>query len=277
MKKKLALALVFALTMGVFAGCSKPAEEAATGNFTDGVYEGVGEGFKGNIKVSVTVENGNIKTIDLLEIEDTPGIGDEGAKEVITKIIEKQSTEVEVKSGATVSSNGTMEAVAVALGLKEAKVAEQPPVEEKEEEKKEEEEVEEEEKKEEEVKEEEKKEEPKKEEPKKEEPKKEEPKKEEPKKEEPKAADGFKDGTYVGKAEGFYGNIEMKVTISGGKISDVTINKMDETEGIGDVAVKKIAENAVAKNTGDLDTVSGATVSSTGAITAIKNALSQAK
>ncbi|ABW19638.1 FMN-binding protein [Alkaliphilus oremlandii] len=281
MKKKFALALVFALTMGVFAGCSKPAKEAATGKFTDGVYEGVGEGFKGNIKVSVKVENGNIKTIDLLEIEDTPGIGDEGAKEVIAKIIEKQSTEVEVKSGATVSSNGTMEAVEVALGLKEAKVAEKPaeaPKEEevKEEEKKEE-EVKEEEKKEEPKKEEPKKEEPKKEEPKKEEPKKEEPKKEEPKKEEPKAADGFKDGSYVGKAEGFYGNIEMKVTISGGKISDVTINKMDETEGIGDVAVKKIAENAKAKNTGDLDTISGATVSSTGAITAIKNALSQAK
>ncbi len=291
MKKNLALALVFVLTMGVFAGCSKPPAEEAAGKFTDGVYEGVGEGFKGAIKVSVKVENGKIATIDLLEMEDTAGIGDKGAEEVIGKIIEAQSTEVEAVSGATISSEGTIEAVEVALGLKEAKVVakeepkkEEPKKDEVKEEPKEEvkeepkEEVKEEPKKEEPKKEEPKKEEPKKEEPKKEEPKKEEPKKEEPKKEEPApAASGYKDGSYVGKGEGFYGDIEIKVTIAGGKISDVAINKMDETEGIGDVAVKEIAAQAVSKNTGDLDTISGATVSSKGAITAIKNALGQAK
>jgi len=78
MKKKLALALVVALTMGVFAACSKPAEETV-GSFTDGQYEGVGEGFKGDIKVSVKVENGKITNIEILEQNETAGMGDVGA------------------------------------------------------------------------------------------------------------------------------------------------------------------------------------------------------
>lgn len=291
MKKKVALGLVFALSMGIFAGCSKaPAQETA-GNFTDGEYEGVGEGFAGDIKVKVKVENGKITEIDLLEIQDTAGIGDKGAEETIKKIIETQSTEVDVHSGATISSKGTMEAVEVALGLKEAKVAQAPVEEKKEEEVKEEvkeeakeEEVKEEEVKEE-VKEEAKKEEPKKEEPKKEEPKKEEVKKEEPKKEEPKteepkpAASGYKDGTYVGKGEGFSVDIplQVEVQVKDGKISKVTIIKHDETAGVSDAAREKVPAAIVAKQSPDVEIVSGATFTSKGIMEAVKNALSQAK
>jgi len=69
----------------------------------------------------------------------------------------------------------------------------------------------------------------------------------------------------------------MKVTIAGGKITAVSINKMDETAGIGDVAIKKIADAVKAKGSADVAVVSGATISSKGAIDAIKSALSQAK
>lgn len=244
-----------ALAGGTAGAEEEPVEEAVEEvEFIDGVYEGAAEGFHGDIKVKVEVKDGKLVSIEVLEHGETEGLGDVALTELSNAMIEKQTVAVDGKTGATYSSKGIQaavinalksEAVTVAAEATEAKVEE--------------------------VKAEEKKEEPKKEEPKKEEAKPAE------KPAEPAKADGFKDGTYVGKAEGFYGNIEMKVTISGGKISDVTINKMDETEGIGDVAVKKIAENAKAKNTGDLDTVSGATISSTGAITAIKNALSQAK
>lgn len=369
MKKKLALALVVALTIGVFAGCSKPAEETS-GNFTDGEYEGVGEGFKGDIKVGVKVENGKITNIDILEIDETPGIGDEGVKETIKKIIEAQSTEVDTHSGATISSNGTMEAVAVALGLKEAKVAEKPVEEAKvdpepmtfvdgiyegsaegfksdikvkvivegtkitridtleigetegigddaskeiidnvikfqstevdaksgatissnatieaitnalnsEPAKETAEET---------AKPEEKPAEKPVDKPAEKSAEKPADKPAEKPAEKPAdkpaekpaepAASGYKDGTYTGKGEGFYGDIEMKVTIKDGKITAATINKMEETEGIGDVAVKKIAEQVVAKQTGDIDVVSGATISSEGAIKAVKDALGQAK
>lgn len=244
-----------ALAGGTAGAEEEPAEEAVEEvEFIDGVYEGAAEGFHGDIKVKVEVKDSKLVSIEVLEHGETEGLGDVALTELSNAMIEKQTVAVDGKTGATYSSKGIQAAVINALKSEAITVA-----------------VEATEEKAEEVKAEEKKEEPKKEEPKKEEAKPAE------KPAEPAKADGFKDGTYVGKAEGFYGNIEMKVTISGGKISDVTINKMDETEGIGDVAVKKIAENAKAKNTGDLDTVSGATVSSTGAITAIKNALSQAK
>jgi len=248
-----------ALAGGTAGAKEEPAEEAVEEvEFIDGVYEGAAEGFHGDIKVKVEVKDGKLVSIEVLEHGETEGLGDVALTELSNAMIEKQTVAVDGKTGATYSSKGIQAAVINALKSEAMATAEATD------------------KKAEEVKVEDKKEEAK-EEPKKEESKKEEPKKEEAKPAEPAKADGFKDGTYVGKAEGFYGNIEMKVTIAGGKISDVTINKMDETEGIGDVAVKKIAENAKAKNTGNLDTISGATVSSTGAITAIKNALSQAK
>ncbi len=113
MKKRLALALVATLAMGVFVGCSKPAPKAEA--YKDGTYEGVGEGYKGDIKVSVEVKDGKISNVAILEQEETEGLGDAAAEEVAKKIVEAQSTEVEAVSGATGSSNGTMAAAKDAL------------------------------------------------------------------------------------------------------------------------------------------------------------------
>ncbi len=142
MKKKLALTLVAALTMSVFVGCSAPAEDDTTPEdntnveeeveeveeneeedvedatdvtYTDGTYEGIGEGYKGDIKVSVEVADGAITNVEILEQEETEGLGDAATEEVAQKIVEENSTEVEVVSGATWSSEGTMEAVTNAL------------------------------------------------------------------------------------------------------------------------------------------------------------------
>jgi len=121
MKKRLALALVATLAMGMFIGCTAQDEdtpEDTAGAYEDGTYEGVGEGYKGDIKVSVEVADGKITTIDVVEQQETEGLGDEAIKTVSERIIEAQSTEVEVVSGATSSSNGTMEAVKNALESK---------------------------------------------------------------------------------------------------------------------------------------------------------------
>jgi len=120
MKRKLALMLAVAtLSMGVFVGCSAPAEDTTvednTVSYTDGTYEGVGNGFKGDIKVSVEVADGKITNIEVLEQDETPGMGDVAIEEVAQNIIDAQSTEVEIVSGATGSSNGTIEAVENAL------------------------------------------------------------------------------------------------------------------------------------------------------------------
>ena len=85
------------------------------GNYTDGVYEGTGQGNNGAIKVEVTVEGGNITAIKLVEHSETDGIYQGAESNVIPNIIRTQSTEVDTVSGATNSSNGIMEAVANAL------------------------------------------------------------------------------------------------------------------------------------------------------------------
>lgn len=116
MKKRLALVLVTTLSLGLFVGCSAPAgDKDNAGGYTDGTYEGVGKGYKGDIKVSVKVEGGKITAIDVLEENETEGLGDVAIEKVSQRIIDNQSTEVDVESGATGSSNGTMEAVKNAL------------------------------------------------------------------------------------------------------------------------------------------------------------------
>ncbi|AOY77804.1 FMN-binding protein [Clostridium formicaceticum] len=125
MKKKLVLLVIPMLISVLVSGCGEKGvaanEESAVGIYRDGVYEGTGKGFKEDIKLSVKVEDGKITEIKIVEMNETGSIGDVAVEEVIEKIIELQSTEVDVVSGATGSSKGTIEAVEAALGLREAK------------------------------------------------------------------------------------------------------------------------------------------------------------
>ena len=88
----------------------------------------------------------------------------------------------------------------------------------------------------------------------------------------------YTDGSYVGTAEGYGGEIELEVTIENDEISGIEIVSHSETEGIGDEAVQDIIDQATGQqNTDGVDVVSEATVSSEAAIEAIDNALSEAK
>ena len=76
---------------------------------------GTGSGYGGDIVLDVVVKNGEIKEIFIVEQSETEGIGDEAIEEMIEKILSAQSTDVDIVSGATVSSNGTIEATENAL------------------------------------------------------------------------------------------------------------------------------------------------------------------
>ncbi len=76
---------------------------------------GTGSGYGGDIVLDVVVENGEIKDIFVVEQSETEGLGDEAINEMIDKILSEQSTDVDTVSGATVSSEGTIEAVDNAL------------------------------------------------------------------------------------------------------------------------------------------------------------------
>ena len=83
----------------------------------------------------------------------------------------------------------------------------------------------------------------------------------------------YKAGTYEATAEGRNGDVTVAVTVSDSKI-EVKENK--ETKGIADGALEEVPAAIVKQNKADVDTVSGATLTSNAIITATKDALKKA-
>lgn len=85
-------------------------------------------------------------------------------------------------------------------------------------------------------------------------------------------SEAYKDGTYTGSAQGFGGEIKVKVTVSGQKISAIDITEASGEDDAYLSMAKDIIGTILDKQTTEVDTISGATYSSTG----IKNAVIQA-
>lgn len=86
----------------------------------------------------------------------------------------------------------------------------------------------------------------------------------------------FNPGTYEGTAKGHGGDVKAKVTVTADKITEIVIDAPNETEGIGSGAAKVVIEKIMNSQNLAVDTVSGATVSSTAMIAAITAALEKA-
>lgn len=85
------------------------------GTYPDGRWEGGAKGFGGMITVLVTVENGTISEIEITSADDEDKAYLSMAEDIIPKIIEAQSADVDTVSGATFSSTGIRDAVSEAL------------------------------------------------------------------------------------------------------------------------------------------------------------------
>ncbi len=83
------------------------------------------------------------------------------------------------------------------------------------------------------------------------------------------------DGTYTGSARGYKSVITVQVTISGGKITDIQVLSQGDDEPYFSNA-RAVIQRVISAQSMNVDTVSGATYSSTGILVAIKNALLQA-
>ena len=87
---------------------------------------------------------------------------------------------------------------------------------------------------------------------------------------------GYKDGTYEGTGMGFGGEITVSVTVADGKVAEITVLSADgEDPAYYDQALAVLDEIVSAQST-EVDTVSGATFSSTGLIEAAVDALGKA-
>lgn len=82
------------------------------------------------------------------------------------------------------------------------------------------------------------------------------------------------DGTYEGTGIGRGGNIIVDLTISNNKISGINVKEHHESEGLSD-AMNIMTEAMIATNSIDVDAISGATLTSAGFRTAVKDAFAK--
>lgn len=91
----------------------------------------------------------------------------------------------------------------------------------------------------------------------------------------------YKDGSFVGSvADAFYGNVQVKVTVTGGKITDVVFlqspNDRDTSVRINSQAMPLLTQEAIRVQSAKVDGVSGATATSQAFIQSLSSALQQA-
>lgn len=104
----LSLLLALALLVGLV-----PAVAETT--LTDGTYTGTGKGMHSNIAVTVTVEGGAITSVTVDSQDETPGVSDPAFEQIPAAIVAAGNTDVDTVAGATLTSNGIIEAVNNAL------------------------------------------------------------------------------------------------------------------------------------------------------------------
>ena len=219
-------------------------EEQAKGSFDleDGVYQGSGTGYRGNITVAVTIKDKQITSIEILSAsDDEPFFG--RAKGLIDQIIKKQSTKIDTVSGATFSSHGIIKAVRNALS--QAAVTETASAEKggnsgsdgtNTENK-------------------------------------------ENTENSTTAVTGtlpYNEGVYYGTAEGYNGDITVAIVIREKTLKAVLVIGEEDDDAFFGRAMDVVTQ-MMKKQSTEVDTVSGATYSSKGLIQAVKNALEEAK
>ena len=90
------------------------------------------------------------------------------------------------------------------------------------------------------------------------------------------APSAYRDGVYTASAQGFGGPITLQVTIQNDTIADITIVSAEgETQPYFSRA-RRVISTILERNTPEVDSISGATYSSTGILNAVKSALSSA-
>ena len=85
----------------------------------------------------------------------------------------------------------------------------------------------------------------------------------------------YRDGQYTGSGTGYGGAVPVEVTIENGLISGIVVGSNNETPSRLESA-KAVINNIIAEQSTDVDTVSGATLSSGAIISAVNAALAQA-
>ncbi len=90
------------------------------------------------------------------------------------------------------------------------------------------------------------------------------------------APSAYRDGVYTASADGYGGSITVQVTISNDTITDITILSAEGETRSYFTRARYVISSMLTANSPEVDTVSGATYSSTGIINAVKSAMMKA-
>lgn len=87
----------------------------------------------------------------------------------------------------------------------------------------------------------------------------------------------YKDGTYTGSAQGFGAAITVQVTLANDEITDIQVTSAPGEDSAYLSQGEGVISSIISAQSTDVDTVSGATFSSTGIINAVVDALGKAE
>ena len=113
MKKALILLFGAIMTISMTLPAQKISDEPA---YVDGIYTGIGRGFRPGLKVEVEIQEGKIIRIEVLSHNEVGArFWRRPVKLIPNAIIKSQDTKVDAVGGATFTSRGIMTAVENAL------------------------------------------------------------------------------------------------------------------------------------------------------------------
>lgn len=110
--KKLLLMMLTLILIFSMGGCGN---NTAVNSYTSGTYTGTGYGMKGKILLDVTFTQDSIDSISVKSMSETAYLSDKAFERIPAAIVENQSLDIDTVSGATMSSNGILNAVADAV------------------------------------------------------------------------------------------------------------------------------------------------------------------
>lgn len=115
--KKLTTSFISLLLMVSLTGCQNEptSQPASSTGYTPGTYEGVGAGMNGEVHVAVTFDKDSITAIEIKDNVETISISKPALTRLPQDIVQNQSLNVDLASGATISSNAVITAVGEAV------------------------------------------------------------------------------------------------------------------------------------------------------------------
>ena len=105
--------LISVLMLATLVGCSS-SSSSTSAIYKAGTYEGTATGM-GEVTVKVTVDDSSITAIEADVSNETESIGQAAKDDIVNEILEKQSTDIDGVSGATITTNAIKEAVDSAI------------------------------------------------------------------------------------------------------------------------------------------------------------------